>query len=160
MKPLHERILFMGVAPGSGSGHYLFEPGWRQSYQFDRYNKGNDLGRTGIDGVFAPYMPGKREPQGQAAMHFVFGHTVVSFWDRSEDSRGGCCATFIAEGRYSFEEMMKAARKAYPRLFKRFTFDVVCLPQYRLFDKASDDPMREMQVKAEDLLVAIARGRG
>jgi hypothetical protein len=62
--------------------------------------------------------------EGQAIWSYARGHSIVSFWDRSVDSRGGSSSSFLLEGLYSFGSVMSAARKAFPGIFARFNFEV------------------------------------
>lgn len=91
-----------------------------------------------VDGKFAPlvYVPGYRAygydeaPQGQASITYVNDNrheiwTVLAFWDRSVDKRGGCNSNFVMTGRRTFEEAAQIAREHFPDIWRRFTFEVV-----------------------------------
>ena len=87
-----------------------------------------------LDGQFAPrkaktagqYIGGKGEefPQGQARLTHIKGWTVVSFWDRTGDSRGNSNTAFVFDERLSGEDALRIAREKFPELFARFTFEV------------------------------------
>jgi len=64
------------------------------------------------------------QPEGFATVTRVAGLTIVAFWDRSGDRRFGSNSAFVADGEHCFDEVMAAAREAFPSIFKRFTFEV------------------------------------
>ena len=100
------------------SGHYL----WRTPREKAGSVDATRWTRTGIDSGFAP--PDSDE-QGRALRHYVHGHTIVSFWDRSVDKRGACNSSFIMRGDHSFATVVAAARVAYPQVWARFPFEVI-----------------------------------
>lgn len=100
------------------SGHYL----WRTPREKAGSVEEMRWTRTGIDSGFAP--PDSDE-QGRALRHYVHGHTIVSFWDRSVDKRGACNSSFIMRGDHSFATVVAAARVAYPQVWARFPFEVI-----------------------------------
>ena len=67
-----------------------------------------------------------RVPQveGEALIHHKDGWTALSFWDRSVDARGGCNSNFFFRGILSFDEALVKAKKVFPFILARFTFDV------------------------------------
>lgn len=75
-----------------------------------------------LDGGLLP--PCKQEIEGQAALWFTDGWTIISFWDRSVDKRGACNSSFIVRGVHTFEEAVKRAREVFPSVWRRFTFEV------------------------------------
>ena len=124
------RVLFFGVASGTGAGHYLRDP----SYRLLREAAVLPPALHRIDSVWTRERPrtveearnrgtyyGERAPetQGCAFIHYVSGWTIVAWWDRSEDKRGGCNANFLAEGRFGFATMIDLARKVFPREMRR-----------------------------------------
>ena len=129
------RVLYHGVW-NKTPGHFLFEPDGRTISMYapiapglsnlDGYFAGDltKVTRWG-DGIFGkrtiPHWDTKDEEQGAARLHFVDGWTVLSFWDRSGDSRGGCSSTFLAEGRHSFQQMVELAREHFPHIWQRIT---------------------------------------
>jgi len=107
-------------------GHYL----WTADGRLDRDDR--RLSRL-IDGNLAPqperprrpYQSGPPvQPEGFATVTRVAGLTIVAFWDRSGDRRFGSNSAFVADGEHCFDEVMAAAREAFPSIFKRFTFEV------------------------------------
>lgn len=77
---------------------------------------------TMCDGTLLPQDPPQVE--GEATLSFHHGYSVVSFWDRSGDSRGNSNSSFLAKGTHSFEEVLEMAREAFPALFDRFDFEI------------------------------------
>jgi hypothetical protein len=75
-----------------------------------------------IDGGLCPKGP---EIEGRALIHHKDGWTAMSFWDRSVDHRGKCNSSFLAEGTFTFEEMLAIAREKFPRVVGRFKFEIV-----------------------------------
>lgn len=123
------RVLFFGVRAGTQAGHYLCDPTGTLSGRAMEAMLPEPLRR--LDGVWCHPRPMTREEirshahvrtdetQGRAYIHDVEGWTVVSWWDRSADPRGGCCAAFVAEGRRPFAHMLDLARANFPREMAR-----------------------------------------
>lgn len=108
------------------SGHYLWMPGMHSvPYHVQRDQLPGPLQPHGLDGTYAPLGP---EVEGQALLHHVHGRTVLAFWDRSVDHRGGSNSAFILSGRLTFEEAVAQARAAFPEVWARFPFEVVPAP--------------------------------
>jgi len=74
-----------------------------------------------LDGLLPPEV----ETQGVARLHHFNGCTLLAFWDRTGDSRPGSNSVFFIPGRVLFDEAVEAARKAFPGIWRRFTFEVV-----------------------------------
>jgi hypothetical protein len=121
------RLIFHGVLTGHRAGHYFNESVGGRIVWAKEQTMPPDVARDG--GVFARPVPltyeearytkHEEQPQGRAFMHFVCGWTIVAWWDRSEDTRGGCSAAFFAEGRRPFARMMAMARERFPREMAR-----------------------------------------
>lgn len=115
------RVLFFGVRSGTGAGHCLVTP----TAHADERSLPPPLRR--LDGVWCYPTPRTPEQsrnswrdrgpqeQGRGFIHYVDGWTVISWWDRSEDRRGGCCAVFLIEARCGWADALAAARAAFPR---------------------------------------------
>lgn len=123
-------VLFFGVRTGTRAGHYLNAPGEYVAQHRLEASLPEELRR--LDGVWCYPVPltreqvrdrryeyGKREVEGRAFIHDVAGWTVVSWWDRSEDPRGGCNAVFLAPGRKTFSQMLVLAREHFPSEMRR-----------------------------------------
>ena len=126
-------VYFFGVSTGSSAGHYLHRSAGGCAV-YDR--RSADVARGlpeplhRLDGVWCWERPrtseesrfhSSQDPQheGRAFVHYVEGWTVVSWWDRSGDSRGGSNSAFLAIGRRPFAEMLEMARAAFPREITR-----------------------------------------
>jgi hypothetical protein len=147
-------VLFYGVATGTRSGHYLYRPG-RGGPMAVSVRKVEDLPADlhRIDGVWTAPRPrtedevrdrtwksGGEEIQGVAHIHFVQGWTIVAWWDRSEDRRGGCNANFIARGRCRFEGMLRLAREHFPAEMQRMERAYpICLASGDLPESSNED---------------------
>lgn len=96
-------------------GHHLHGPN-RQSLR-------------GIPGLDGGYPPINTHEQGKATLARRGLHgasvTILAFWDRSVDGRGGSHSTFIIEGHHNFDNAVKYAKKAFPEVWARYTFPVV-----------------------------------
>lgn len=64
------------------------------------------------------------QTEGITRIHYKNGWTAISFWDRSGDSRWNSNTSFIAEGIFSFNEMIEIAKDGFPNICKRFTFEI------------------------------------
>lgn len=80
-----------------------------------------------VDGV---YCPPATDKEGVAQVVYMTLHqyrgpwTLVSFWDRSVDSRPGSNSAFLLEGAYSFTAALERSKLTFPSIWKRFTFQV------------------------------------
>ncbi len=77
------------------------------------------------DGSLAP--KGIGEKQGIAYLDHVEkwgGYTVLSFWDRSVDSRGNSSSTFLIPGTHDFDDAVEIAQIQFPEIWKRYPFEV------------------------------------
>jgi hypothetical protein len=121
------------------SGHYLFRPDLRNPGRETQ----QELHTAGIfpkcDGGFCPGtefdekrlwrrpddQPEGLQPEGLAKITHLNSYTILSFWDRSVDSRKNSCSVFIEFGTWTFEEMVKEAKRVFPTIWERYTFKVV-----------------------------------
>lgn len=121
------RVLFHGVLTGHRAGHHFWESiDGRIGDARERYlphevarDGGNFARLVPLTPEQAKYPPREEQPEGRAFMHHIRGWTIVAWWDRSEDTRGGCSAAFFAEGRRPFARMMALARERFPREMAR-----------------------------------------
>ncbi len=104
-------------------GHYLHRRG--MSHCREQHMKWAQH----LDGVFPPATTGY-EVEGEAAMHFVHGFTVIAFWDRSQDKRHASNSAFYIKGQHDFESAVRLAREAFPSVWERFKFEVVLSAEY------------------------------
>lgn len=75
-----------------------------------------------LDGKFMA--EGNKQIQGKATLTIIDEHTVLSFPDRSVDSRGGCHSTFVAGGVFDFDQMVELSKAAFGQVWKRYEFEV------------------------------------
>ena len=117
---------FYGVWPGNGAGHYTHDEhgahAWRQS---DRFRSlALMCGRTFYpwdvsNGTASRRTVDRPQPEGRAWHWKHENWTVITMWDRSEDSRGNCCSTFFVEADVSPTRAMERAREVFPSVFAR-----------------------------------------
>lgn len=62
--------------------------------------------------------------EGQSVILHDPGWTILSFADRSVDTRRGSHSTFVARGVYMFDEMWEAALRLFPVVCSRYSFEV------------------------------------
>lgn len=103
------------------TGHYLFDTAmnsisWRIAEKIIPWGNKIDGGLCVKSG----------EIQGKALLHYKDGWTCLSFWDRSIDKRYGSNSNFITDRTIStFVEMVDLMKAMFPKIWKRYTFDVV-----------------------------------
>lgn len=80
-----------------------------------------------VDGTLAPVnrTDSYDQHEGKALLHERYGVTLLAFWDRSVDKRHGSNSVFAVEGKHDFATMVATAKKAFPGVWSRFTFEVV-----------------------------------
>lgn len=126
------KVLYFGR--WGAPGHFLFEETGHTSRhplpEALRSLDGNFAGdpakvKYWLDGIYGkktvPHWDEKDQEQGLARLWTIEGWTLISFWDRSADQRGGSNSTFLAEGMHSFEEMVALAARHFPTIWKRIT---------------------------------------
>lgn len=117
--------------PYNQAGHFFFGP--RGSYVSRQETECIPWKDYEIDGKLQPGCFEERghwsvkgpEIEGQALLWTKNGWTAISFWDRSVDTRGRCNSTFIAEGTFTFEEMVEWSKLVFPDRWARMKFEVV-----------------------------------
>jgi hypothetical protein len=67
---------------------------------------------------------GVRDVPGQGTYVQDSGYSILTFWDRSGDSRPNSNSAFFALGEHTADELVAAARERYPHLFERFNFEI------------------------------------
>lgn len=75
-----------------------------------------------LDGGFLGV--GRDQTEGLAVLSHVAEWTILSFWDRSVDERGGCNSNFIMRGRLDFTRAVDVAKEKFPSIWRRFKFEV------------------------------------
>lgn len=105
-----------------GIGHHLHKPSEHGPVRPDRREHrkvawmkicDGGLGLEDIDGG---------NTEGCGIWAYVRGYSIVSFWDRSIDSRGGSTSSFLVKGLHSFAAVLECAENFFPNIFKRYTF--------------------------------------
>jgi hypothetical protein len=105
------RCWFFGVWPGTGGGHYFRASKGRTERSVDRLQP---FGYP--DGV---WQPDNDQVEGSAALTIKDGWTILAWWDRSEDTRRGCCSAVIFEGEHSFSSMVDLVKERFPKVYAR-----------------------------------------
>lgn len=116
MKP---RMLYFG--PWDQAGHYFFdEHGQRvrdETIPFGRRHGWR------VDGGL---IPDKNYCDvGKAHITLEFGWTALSFWDMTVDSRPASHSTYLAEGTFTFDEMVAMAKERFALRWNQMKFEVV-----------------------------------
>lgn len=127
--PLQEASLYVGYFGCLfGQGHYLHGTSGPESRSPTLHMP---WGLHELDTTLCPdYAPsGKsvavrllashQEPY-RALLHHRKGWTAVSFWDRTSDTRFNSNSTFVAEGDFSFEDMLAMARTRFRTVMERY----------------------------------------
>lgn len=110
-------VYYMGCYEGRG-GHYLISPGGRQ---VDRLmtNLFPCPWET-LDGGFTP----SGDKEGVVKITHKDDWTILSFLDRSIDTRRGSHSTFLMEGIHNESKAIEIAKRYYPEIFSRYKFQV------------------------------------
>ena len=106
-----------------GVGHYLYGPGG-----VDRGLP--DMGQTPwgheLDGGLAPPSDESKtsrgegyQKQGHTAIHHKGGWTLISWWDRTVDTRYACNSGFMVEGEFDFGRMVELLKELWPQVHER-----------------------------------------
>lgn len=132
MKPIPKLALAPGLPSliylgcNAQAGHYFYVPGMRSLHSVApvaREANYHELAK--LDGGFAPQ---DTELEGSAWFHNErvgdIRYMVISFWDRSVDSRGGSCSTFLMLGDKCFDDALAECRAQFPEVFRRFKFEI------------------------------------
>ena len=141
------RIYFFGCYTVGGGGHLLWSPyGSRREAEdsmpfvyriLDAALLGPDLQTDQV--------------QGKGVRVLINGWTVVSFWDRTGDSRHGPNSAFVAEGDVSTEEVLRHAQATYPKVLERLRKAGVTL------DIHGPPPAREERRRTREACAALVR---
>lgn len=103
------------------SGHYLFAEDQGRSLYGSRAAAIVPWWKQ-LDAGFAPK---GHQVEGVARLtHTLDGWTVLSFWDRSVDTRPGSHSTFLIRGHHDYEAARSLACAAFPRTWGRYRFQV------------------------------------
>ena len=143
-------VLYFGC--WGGVGHHLYHPDGRSA---------GAAQERSLDGPYVPPCPrGCRlgcsdeercQPQGLARLTQEPGRTVLDFWDRTVDARGGSHSLFLLPPGTGFADALRLSRTAFPRVWHRLDAAGVVV---RL---APDGPARPVPVRGTGALQAAAR---
>lgn len=111
-------IYFHGAWSPRHLGHFLYRPDGRTVWSEDRLLPSAWVGR--LDGGLCPR--DEAQTEGRAALLRKDGWTAIAFWDRTADRRMNSNSVFLMRGELSFDEMVTAARGAFPSIWARFPF--------------------------------------
>ncbi len=65
------------------------------------------------------------EVEGEAVLTHIGGWTLLSFWDRSVDKRGGSNSSIVVCGdSHSFATMLTVAKEQFPGVMSRISFEI------------------------------------
>jgi hypothetical protein len=123
--------------PWDSPGHYIVNESGRSMY-------GDKLGTLPwreheLDGALQPHFANcaKRNhsdrrsycncpcgQEGPALVHHKDGWTALAFWDRSVDTRGACNSVYMAEGTFTFDEMVALAKARFAVRWSKMAFQV------------------------------------
>jgi len=115
-------VLYFGVEQRNRPGHRYVSPSGGDTFEMEKKLPRFLNPRQGL--IDGQYCIQTTNVEGRALIHFVQGWTVLSFWDRSGDSRGGSNSNFVVKGRHSFNDMVEITRALFPQIWARFNFDV------------------------------------
>ncbi len=112
--------LYFGCGSDDYPGHHVFRPGMKHA----RYGAHQEWLRLN-DGCFPPGYEDGAEPEGRSVIIYPRGEfTLLAFWDRSVDKRHGSHSVFLFPGLLTWNLAISEARKQFPEVMKRLTFDV------------------------------------
>jgi hypothetical protein len=123
---MNSDVLFFGVWTHD-VGHYLYSVGGHRMRE-NHLPKDFPIRWQILDASLLP--PGLPQVEGRAALwHFnawtANSWTILSFWDRSGDSRMNSNSAFVLRGNWDLEGACRAARDAFPEIWGRFKFQVL-----------------------------------
>lgn len=114
------------------SGHFMFREG--STYRVASYERPPIPWKDEeIDGSLQPGAPNPQDRlqrrtrpmrEGEAALHTKDGWTALSFWDFTVDKRPGCSSTYIADGVFTFDQMVELAKARFSERWNKMRFEV------------------------------------
>lgn len=115
------RMFYFG--PWRESGHHFHGPG---GSAVDRaIEKSLPWGPLHGWTIDCGLIPNKNyRAQGEAWITHDHGWTALSFWDMSVDTRPASHSTYIAEGTFTFDEMVRSASRLFADRWNRMRFSV------------------------------------
>lgn len=106
---------------GEESGHFLFDA---DAHRVPRHHIPRDFPFGNYDGIDGTFCPPGEQVQGRIAIWRADGWAVLSWWDRSVDTRPGSHSTFVlrTQGNPTDRELVRSAVAAFPWVFARIRF--------------------------------------
>lgn len=121
------RMYYFG--PWDRAGHYWHDENGRSDYGIEKIVPWG----YEIDGGMQPgHSPDRKrvwqrtrpEVEGEALLHHKDGWTAICLWDRSVDTRGACNSSYVAEGIFTFDQMVEMARSRFAYRWNKMSFEV------------------------------------
>lgn len=116
------RILYFGC--WGSVGHFLWTPDGHHAHDAQPWGDKIDACLCSGTPDRCGRVPTSAQSEGAATLHHLGGWTALAFWDRSVDERGNSNSVFLARAILTEDEILAAARAAYPRIWARFGFQV------------------------------------
>lgn len=126
-------VYYFGCWSREQKGHYLYTHGGSHAWEVERA-----LPWASIDGSLCPgYQPRhatrmEEQVQGRAALHQCGGWSVLAWWDRTADVRGGSNAAFVGRGLWTADALLAAGAERFPlqmaRMAAAYSIVVVSMP--------------------------------
>lgn len=122
-------MLYFG--PLKESGHFLFYDNG-EKVLYSEIETAGPWNLAEIESCLQPgvvlwrghYVQRHQKVEGEALLHHKCGWTALSFWDSTIDTRPGCSSTYIAEGIFTFEEMVALAKARFLERWNKMKFEV------------------------------------
>lgn len=109
---------YFGCWSPDKTGHFLYNS---HGQKIREDIKDFPMRPTALDGSLLNGVPDK---QGNAVLFHGRGWTLLSFWDRSGDSRPASNSTFVFHDELTFESAVEEAQLAFPGRWSRIKFAV------------------------------------
>lgn len=77
-----------------------------------------------LDGRFLTVPKSVPGIEGYGSLVHLNAWTILSFWDRSVDTRPGSLSVFVIHGTLTFDEAVASAQEWFPRIWQRYKFQV------------------------------------
>jgi hypothetical protein len=110
--------------PWDCAGHSFFGEGGTRPLQYEAEHM--PWGKRWLWKIDGGLIPNKDySDEGKAHVTHGNGWTALSFWDMSVDTRPASHSTYIAEGDFTFEQMVEMASRRFAVRWNRMKFQVV-----------------------------------
>lgn len=116
------KCFYFGAWSKDRLGHYLHAPGGSTSRMYE------EMLPFACSILDSRLLPNGEEVEGRVQRSVINGWTVLSFWDRSADSRGKSNSAFVMEGVHDSNTVIRVAREQFPAVFERFSFPLQLPP--------------------------------